>query len=398
MTRLAKIKLFFLIFFSIFIQPFFAEVIQDSDFGFLLDIPEGYEIANYSNDGMSYIFEHPNIPVTFAMKIYKNDSLKTKNEDITKSVLKYALSNLSANYDIDTFDWYENKCSISNFDFNLDKSYTGWSVSTPTNNENYNLVLLCYSPSDKFKGCEQFIISTINSLSLSAEKINIPGIIVSYAFPPTKKKPVKFQIANKNINSYIFDNDIEASQFVIELEYSVLRLYSKHKKVKEAWERYYRMIYKDSYSRVLQVSADIYKVLEPEANKADNPLISYAQMLLSWTQTFPYNRTNDARDSDFTCIPGIVCGEGSDCDSRSMLICILLKSLGIETVLYFSPEYSHALVATEIDAPGQFFTIEDSNGNKRKFLIGETTAKVTWGMIAKDMADESKWIPVTFPF
>jgi len=158
------------------------------------------------------------------------------------------------------------------------------------------------------------------------------------------------------------------------------------------------MIYKDSYSRILQVSADIYKALEQEANKAQNPLIDYAQMLLSWVQTFPYNRAKDAKDSDFTCIPAVISGQGSDCDSRSMLICILLKSLGIETVLYFSPEYSHALVATEIEASGQTFSIKDSKGNERKFLIGETTAKVTWGMIAKDMADESKWIPVIFPF
>ena len=204
MTRLSKIKSIFLLFFCLTFQPIFSEVIQDADFGFFLDIPEGYEIANYSNDGLSYIFEHPNIPVTFAMKIYKNDSHKTNNEDVTKNVLKYALSNLSAKYDIDTFDWYGNKCSISNFDFNLDKSYSGWSVCTPTNNEKYNLVLLCYAPKEKFAGCEQFIISTINSLSLSAEKINIPGIIVSYAFPPTKKQPVKLKIANKQINSFIF--------------------------------------------------------------------------------------------------------------------------------------------------------------------------------------------------
>ena len=69
MTRLSKIKSIFLLFFCLTFQPIFSEVIQDADFGFFLDIPEGYEIANYSNDGLSYIFEHPNIPVTFAMKI-----------------------------------------------------------------------------------------------------------------------------------------------------------------------------------------------------------------------------------------------------------------------------------------------------------------------------------------
>ena len=87
MTRFQKIKSIFLILFCFSLQPFFAEVIQDSDFGFLLDVPEGYEIANYSNDGLSYIFEHPNIPVTLAMKIYNNENLTKKNQDNSKTVL-----------------------------------------------------------------------------------------------------------------------------------------------------------------------------------------------------------------------------------------------------------------------------------------------------------------------
>ena len=66
--------------------------------------------------------------------------------------------------------------------------------------------------------------------------------------------------------------------------------------------------------------------------------------------------------------------------------------------MYFSPEYSHAITATQIDAPGYKFKLKVSENQNIELLVGETTAKVTWGMITSDMTDESKWIPVIFPF
>jgi hypothetical protein len=75
-----------------------------------------------------------------------------------------------------------------------------------------------------------------------------------------------------------------------------------------------------------------------------------------------------------------------------MLISALLNYTGIDTAILISREYSHAVVVTDIPAPGQTFTME----NGREYLIGETTAKVTWGMIAQEHADKTKWIPVSF--
>ena len=52
------------------------------------------------------------------------------------------------------------------------------------------------------------------------------------------------------------------------------------------------------------------------------------------------------------------------------------------------------MAAVQIDAPGQKFIPENTD---MELLMGETTAKVTWGMIAQDMADREKWIPVYLP-
>ncbi len=366
----------------------FAEKITDRDFDFSLDIPEGVEIADYTQDGMSYVFSHPNIPVTLVMKISEEAQAKNAAE-----VLKKNLNKLSAKGETDSFVWNGSSCGISSFTMTLDDNYFGWSVAAPLKIKGAYVVLLCYAPQSQ-KGCEQFIISTVNSLCINSDYLNTPGIITSYAFPPEGRKAVSLKIGGKEIKTSIDKSDEEAAKFVIDLEYAVLTLYASHKMWKEAWQRYYKMIYRDNAGRLEQAAADIYNALYPELKetKPQDADIKYAQALLSWVQTFGYQRATNKNESDFTSLPAALIGKGNDCDSRSMLISALLNYTGIDTALLISRDYSHAMVVTDIPAPGQTFTME----NGREYLMGETTAKVTWGMIAQDHADRTKWIAVSF--
>ena len=377
---------FSLLFFSL--TNLFAEKITDRDFGFSLDIPEGFEIADYTQDGMSYVFSHPNIPVTLIMKITEEKQVSSAAE-----VLKKNLNKLSAKGETDSFNWNGTSCGISSFTMTLDDKYFGWSLAAPVKINGYYVVLFCYAPESK-KGCEQFIISTVNSLCIDSEYLNSPGIVTSYAFPPEGRKTISLQIGGKQIKSSLDKVDEEAAKFVIDLEYAVLNLYANHKMWKEAWQRYYRMIYRDNAGRLQQTAADIYKALYPDLKKSapQDADIKYAQALLSWVQGFGYERAKSKSESDFTSLPAAISGKGSDCDSRSMLISALLNYTGIKTALLISREYSHAMVVTDIPAPGQTFTMEDG----REYLMGETTAKVTWGTIAADHADRTKWMCVSF--
>lgn len=396
--------------------PLSAEQIIDRDFGYSLDLPEGYEIQDYTEDGLSYLFSHPNIPVTLALKVVKNtvmtdtsgspntvmtdingsnNSSSQKNNTpmpVINESLQSSLKKLKATTSLDTFSWNNTPCAISEFSFTLDQKYKGWAIATPTSNENYSLVLLCYAPLDKENKYDQFIISTLNSLCIAQEYYKTPGIITSYAFPKEGDKKITLELSGKKIQTTIDKVDEEASKFVVDLEYSVLILYANHKSKIDAWKRYYRMIYRDSFSRLENVSADIYENFYESQNSQSS--LHYAQTLLSWVQTFPYQRASSKNESDFTCLSSVICGKGSDCDSRSMLLCVLLKSIGIETLFLFSPEYAHAIAATQIDAPGQTYELP---GVKDKFIFGETTAKVTWGMISQSHSDRSKWIPVILP-
>lgn len=388
MTRFCK-KLFYFLFIIFAITSYsFSEQITDRDFGFSLDIPEGFEIADYTEDGMSYVFSHPNIPVTLVMKLTEEKNAKSAAEVLNKNLKK-----LNASGETDSFKWNGTVCGISYFSMSLDDNYSGWAVSAPVKIHDYYVILLCYAPESK-KGCDQFIISTINSLSINNEYLNTPGIITSYAFPPEGSESVLLKIGGKEIKTSLDKSDEEAAKFVTDLEYSVLNLYANHKMWKEAWQRYYRMIYRDNAGRLQQTAKNIYDSIYPELKKSkpQDADIKYAQALLSWVQTFGYERAQSKIESDFTSLPASIKGKGSDCDSRSMLVSVLLNYTGIDTAMLVSREYSHAVVVTDIPAPGQTFTME----NGREYLFGETTDRVTWGMLAQDQADRTKWIPVTF--
>lgn len=388
MTRFCKKLFYFLLIIFAITSYSFSEQITDRDFGFSLDIPEGFEIADYTEDGMSYVFSHPNIPVTLVMKLTEEKNAKSAAEVLNKNLKK-----LNASGETDSFKWNGTVCGISYFSMSLDDNYSGWAVSAPVKIHDYYVILLCYAPESK-KGCDQFIISTINSLSINNEYLNTPGIITSYAFPPEGSESVLLKIGGKEIKTSLDKSDEEAAKFVIELEYSVLNLYANHKMWKEAWQRYYRMIYRDNAGRLQQTAKNIYDSIYPELKKSkpQDADIKYAQALLSWVQTFGYERAQSKIESDFTSLPASIKGKGSDCDSRSMLVSVLLNYTGIDTAMLVSREYSHAVVVTDIPAPGQTFTME----NGREYLFGETTARVTWGMLAQNQADRTKWIPVTF--
>lgn len=368
-----------------------AEIIQDSIYKFSLDIPEGFVLSDTSEDGMTYLFTHPNIPVEFSLKIEKTSETKSPY------VLEKTLSKLSAAFSIDDFSWNNTDCAISDFAFKLDKNYSGWAVCAPSQIKNTFITLLCYAPSNKRQACDQFIMSTINSLCTNDEYFCMPGIILTYAFPKEGEKSIKLNINGNSIQSKIDNSDIDAANFLVELEYSVLKLYSKHNLWQEAWERYYRMIYRDSFGRLENCVSDVFDVLIPLSKKKNpsNPDLFVAQQILSWTQTFSYQRNNaSANNSDFTSLPAAICGYGSDCDSRSLLVCLFMRCLGYESIMLISPEYSHALACIELNAPGQKYI---PAGTDREFLMGETTAKVTWGMIAQNQADRTKWIPIILP-
>ncbi len=370
-----------------------AEVFNIKKFNFSMDLPEGYRVESKSQDGKQYALVHQDMNANLLIKIYEGRNYKNAS-----MCLKDSVSNLQSDAEIGDFFWNDEKCAITSFSFTLDQAYSLYAVCTPLQNRKSSYaVFLCYTPSSNEEKAWPFIFSTLNSLSIKEDDYCKPGVLISFLYPAEETVDYKFKLFGKDIATSFDVNDGEASQTVVDLEYYVLNLYRQHNLVMKAWERYYRMIYRDSYGRIEDCMEKVLNTFEPYANyvNPEKPELTLAQWILTWVQSMEYgNRAATQNDSDFTSIPRALMGEPNDCDSRALLVCMFMRAMGLDSLMIISPEYSHALATVDIDAPGQKYHLE---GSDKDFLMGETTEAVTWGMIAQDQADRSKWYPIILP-
>ena len=333
-----------------------------------------------------------NIPI-----IYENDEILIINKPVGLSVqggegvsssleaMETVMNQLGAEFECAESDWRNTDCIVSHFAFNLGgASNTGWAVSSLLQDSKGYVVMLCYSPTEVFYDLEQFIISCVDSLCIDYGSYYHPGPITSFAFPKGEAQNHSIEIDGEKINFTLDSNDIEADKFVIEREYAVLCLYQGSELWMEACQRYYRQVYKNAYSRLSKAAFNIYNKLIKNCN-SENPDIEMAQKLLSWTQSFDYQR--DFTSADFTPITAAITGTGSDCDSRAMLLACLLHHMNYDTCLFVSAEFSHALFGIVLDKAGAKINIEG-----RQFLLGETTAQVDIGLVPASMSQTDKWI------
>ena len=368
-----------LILFFVGISVSFAEILNSPTWGYSVDLPEEFVLVD-KNGADSYMFENAFVSSTVILKAYKKEKFSSSLE-----AMETVMKQLGAEFECAETDWRNTDCIISQFAFNIGgASNTGWAVSSLLQDSKGYVVMLCYTPTDVFYDLEQFVISCVDSLCIDYGSYYSPGPLTSFAFPKGEVQNHTVEIAGEKIDFTLDSSDIEADRFVVEREYSVLCLYQDSEMWVEAWQRYYRLVYKNAYSRLKIAAFNIYNRLIKTC-KSENPEIELAQKLLSWTQGFDYVR--DFTSTDFTPITASITGTGSDCDSRAMLLACLLHHMNYDTCLFVSAEFSHSLFGIVLDKAGAKINIDG-----RQFLLGETTAQVDIGLVPANMNQTDKWI------
>jgi hypothetical protein len=191
------------------------------------------------------------------------------------------------------------------------------------------------------------------------------------------------------INALIRENDAEASQVFIEREFKILQLYTNSSYWQNAWKRYYRLVYRDSYDRITNpVFALARNFGGYNANTAEKKK-EFAQRALDFVQSFEYKR--NLNGSDFINLVSAVTERSGDCDSRSMLWAIILIHADIRASMMVSPQYSHAMGLADIEGNGSRFEHSGTN-----WLIAETTDNVDIGLIDREQSDPRNWIGILF--
>jgi len=254
-----------------------------------------------------------------------------------------------------------------------------------------DIVLMALTDPDRFSAMSTVLLSGLDSFSMSDDDRLRPGPVTSYLFGENggekRLSPFTFEDSNESL---VYDSvDIEAAAWVIEREANLLVTYAGTPLAAEAWQRYYRIIYRDSYHRL----DPLYRLLDRVISRSDNEdgltQREIASRLLGWVQGFSYRRSGGVSDLDGP-LAVAVSGEG-DCDSRGLLLAAVLNHFGIDSVLMVSDVYGHSLVGTDVTGNGARFSFGGKN-----YLVAETTAKVAIGMIDESMADPAKWIGIDF--
>jgi hypothetical protein len=200
---------------------------------------------------------------------------------------------------------------------------------------------------------------------------------------------------------YGYDSaSLEAAQVVIRREDRVLKVYAqlyaeKDQEVAlEAWKRFYRVAWRDSYSRLDEIAFRAARAAEESWNES-NPAAGkmppeyLAAKTLEWVQGFVYKRSDDGTDF-INPFQAAVTGTG-DCDSRALLHAIVLQHAGVDAALMVSSKFSHALTACDVPGKGARFPFDG-----KKWLVAETTDRVGIGLIDDKMSEISEWMGVRF--
>jgi hypothetical protein len=209
---------------------------------------------------------------------------------------------------------------------------------------------------------------------------------MEYSYPPGEEKQTP--LAQSGISAMLCENDAEAAQVLVDREFKILEASLSSGDWREAWRRYYRFIYRDSWDRIAPAAFALVRSWKENAAGKDGARV-LAQKALTFVQGFKYDRDLDG--SDFVNLVSAVTEGRGDCDSRAMLWAMILANADIRAAMMVSREYSHAMGLADLEGTGARFEADGT-----QWLTAETTAAVDIGLIAQDMSDTAKWLGVVF--
>jgi hypothetical protein len=350
-----------------------AERFSSPEWGYSVDLPEGFALDEKRGTDR-YRFVHTLYPATLQLALYPKAQFAGADK-----ALSFVTEQFSSTGTEVSFDWRKRKAAIGRIE---SKANAGWALAVELDADKGWLVLASYSDSGHATELEALMISALDAVYTDEGSYFVPGPMTTFAWPTEKLTRQKFQDGKKSFDVPFDVSDAGGNQSVVDREFSLLTAYLETDFVIAAWQRYYRMIWRDGWSRLEKASFIVGNAYPSDAR-------ALTEALLSWTQGFEYERNFNG--ADFTNLCDAFVSRKGDCDSRSLLMALMLNQLGVDAILLVSPEYSHAVVAVDCEGTGARFEY----GGK-KYLICDTTAKVAPGLIAADMADPAKWFAVSF--
>jgi hypothetical protein len=345
-----------------------------------MDLPDDYEFTG--GDGKNTFSFATKDGAGFDLSIYATATGKGQYAS-AEALAKDVQRRLGSAGDITAFEYRHKQAAIIELSFSLKGAKTqamaGWGFCVELPSKAL-LLALAYGPANKTE-IQALHLSSLDSIAPEEGDTRYPGPISDFSYPRETRKLMK--IAGMDAEAWFYAEDAEAAQALVDREFNVLQRYAQGDQWKEAWERFYRAIYRDSYDRL----ADAAFIIERKMNVPSRENRDLGGQVLQWVQNFKYER--DLMGSDFVNLVS-ACLEGrGDCDSRAMLWALIMNQANISAGIMVSREYSHAMGLADLPGSGAHFTVD-----KKQWLVAETTAKVSIGLIGQNMSDIESWIGI----
>ncbi|MCL2129247.1 MAG: hypothetical protein FWH35_02720 [Treponema sp.] len=399
-------KLFiFPVFFAFLCSSVFSAPLYSPTWGFKIDLPEGYYLTG--GDGKDrYSFANAD-GALFDLIVYYAADGRTAPYAGVEALAQDVERRLNNSGDTDTFEYRQKKAVIMELTFANQVSggrpvpMAGWALclelgetSTAQSGGSTGirpaarpqtqplLLAMAYGPESR-QDLMALHFSALDSIAPKQDDSFAPGPITEYSYP--RETQIEASVFGLGINASIYEEDAEAAQALVDREFQILRRYQNAPNWQEAWIRFYRAIYRDSFDRLANIA---FKV-ERKLNIPPKETRDFADQALQWVQSFNYER--DFMGSDFVNLVSAATEGRGDCDSRALLWAIILKQANIQSAIMVSRNYSHAMGLADISGTGARFEVEG-----QKLLVAETTARVSIGLIGETVSDIEHWLGITF--
>lgn len=363
------IKILFFLLFIFVINISDSLEIVNSKIGYLVDIPEEWIIVDESNTSI-VTFSDKTRNAVFQIFCFKRETFIT-TQDIVEYI-KVSFNPKELEYDP---YFYNNVPALFGYlSFNT-KSFFVKGYFIGIKGKEYNYILLSVANNEYFNYFKDFLFSCLDSFAFTEKEKLCSGPVSQYYYGNGgKKNSINLNIGNKIVNFVYYENEREIAEIVVEREARILA--SVKNEYYYAWQRYYRIIYRDNYQRIKKFS---------ELLKENS--ITDINVLIKWIQNFYYERKGSI--SDFTSPIELIISKKGDCDSRVLLLSEILDFLNIDSIIVVSPYYKHALIGVDIKINGRRI-----NFDGKDYLLVELTKIADPGVIDENILNFDYWFPI----
>lgn len=355
----------------------FSEVVHVPAYNYWLYPPVGWVLQEYEDDSTLSWFSNDK-KIAFTINAWEGDQFKSLEE-----MLESLASSIDGDGEFIPFSFYGRNAIIGDTQFTFkSEAHRGWFIFI--DGDDYDYYFYSYSFEYDYEPSLPQILSALDSFGIGdLGKTSSGPITVFYdSLRKDEKANYEFDFFGYPISVDVSNNSIESSNNVIEREAKIMELYSHSPDLfYEAWTRYYQILYRDNYNRI----TPFFNSISPYIDRKKYNDYNLTELLMFWIQGFKYERRENKSSDLISPVESIIYGIG-DCDSKSLVLALLLNRYNIDSIILTSEKVKHALTGVKCTGEGVSF---DYNGDR--YLGIELTSQNLIGEIKEGFDDPSLW-------